>query len=255
MLSKDKIQLISKLKDKVADRNGILLNAYISGSHLYGWNSKDSDIDIRGCFVLAKESFLGLHKPIEVLELSTENNQDIVLFELNKLVSLALKGNCNILEELNTKQLYKNASFIKLKQLIHNSFGKNGLYHSYKGLAESNYKRFILRGRNTVKNYLYVFRGLMAGIYTLQTGVIKPNICELNKFFKIKEVNKLLEIKKAGLENEPLKDLEEGNLDLIIKELFDKLDKAYLKCKMPEKPTEEKFDEVNKFIINLRLSY
>ncbi len=255
MLIKDEIQLISKLKDKVANRNGILLNAYISGSHLYGWNSKDSDIDIRGCFVLAKESFLGLYKPIEVLELGTENNQDIVLFELNKLVNLALKGNCNILEELNAKQLYKNASFVKLKQLINNSFGKNGLYHSYKGLAEFNYKRFILRGRNTVKKYLYVFRGLMAGIYALQTGVIKPNIYELNKFFKIKEVNKLLEIKKAGLENEPLRDLEEGNLDLIIKELFDKLDKAYLKCKIPEKPTKEEFNEVNKFIINLRLSY
>ena len=127
------------------------------------------------------------------------------------------------------------------------------MYNSYKGLAEFNYKRFILRGRNIVKKYLYVFRGLMAGIYVLQTGIIKPNICELNKHFKIKEVNKLLEIKKSGLENETLRDLEEGTLDNLIKDLFDKMDKAYLKCKMPEKPTEEEIEEVNKFIINLRL--
>lgn len=250
---KDEIKLISKLKEKVASKNGILLNAYISGSNLYGWNSKDSDIDIRGCFILDKESFLGLHKPVEVLEVSAEENQDIVLFELNKLTSLALKGNCNILEEINAPQFYKNADFLKLKQLINNSFGKRGIYNSYKGMATFNYKRFILRGRNTVKKYLYVFRSLLSGIYVLQTGIIQPNISELNKCFKIKEVNKLVEIKKAGLENEPLRDLEEGNLDKLIRDLFDKLDKAYLKCKIPEKPSEEEIEEVNKFIIKLRL--
>ncbi len=93
----------------------------------------------------------------------------------------------------------------------------------------------------------------MAGIYCLQTGLIKPNIEELNKYFKIKEVNKLLEIKRKGLEDEPLKDLEEGKLDMVIKNLFDKIDEAYLKCKMPEIPTQEEIEEINKFLIKLRL--
>ena len=250
---KEEIQLISKLKDSISKCNGKLLNAYISGSHLYGWDSGDSDIDIRGCFILKKEEFLGLGKPKGVLEIKTNDNNDIVLFEIKKLISLALKGNCNILEEINAPQFYQNADFIKLKQLINNAFGKKGIYNSYRGMATFNYKRFILRGRNTVKKYLYVFRGLMAGIYCLQTGLIKPNIEELNKHFKIKEVTKLLEIKRAGKENEPLKDLEEGKLDLIIKDLFDKIDSAYLKCKLPEKPSDEEIEEVEKFLIKLRL--
>lgn len=250
---KEEIQLISKLKDSISKCNGKLLNAYISGSHLYGWDSEDSDIDIRGCFILKKEEFLGLGKPKEVLEIKTNDNNDIVLFEIKKLISLALKGNCNILEEINAPQFYQNADFIKLKQLINNAFGKKGIMNSYRGMATFNYKRFILRGRNTVKKYLYVFRGLMAGIYCLQTGLIKPNIEELNKHFKIKEVTKLLEIKRAGLENEPLKDLETGSLDIIIKDLFDKIDSAYLKCKLPEKPSDEEIEEVEKFLIKLRL--
>ena len=93
----------------------------------------------------------------------------------------------------------------------------------------------------------------MAGIYVLQTGRIKPNIEELNKHFKIKEVTKLLDIKRKGLENEPLKDLETGTLDILIKDLFDKIDKAYLKCKMPEVPTDKEVEAVNKFLIKLRL--
>jgi len=253
MKIQDEIKLISKLKNRVHSEGGNLLNAYVSGSNLYGWESEDSDVDIRGCFILRKECFLGLNKPIEVIEIKTEDNQDIVLFELKKLIELALKGNCNILEEINSPQFYKNADFVKLKQLINNAFGKEGIYHSYRGMAELNYKRFILRGRNTIKKYLYVFRGLLAGIYCLQTGLIKPNIEELNKHFKIKEVTKLLEIKRAGLENEPLRDLEEGKLDEIIKGLFDKIDEAYIKCKMPEVPTDKEIEEVNKFLISMRL--
>ncbi len=250
---KEEIQLVSKIKNRVHSSGGTLLNAYISGSHLYGWDSKDSDIDIRGCYVLKKEFFLGLDNLKEVIEIKTEDNKDIVLFEIKKLIKLALQGNCNIIEEINSQQFYKQADFVKLKQLINNAFGKKGIYNSYRGMATFNYKRFILRGRNTIKKYLYVFRGLMAGIYCLQTGLIKPNIEELNKHFKIKEVTKLLEIKKKGLENEPLKDLEEGKLDEIIKGLFEKIDEAYIKCKMPEKPTPEEIEEINKFLINLRL--
>ena len=253
MKIKEEIKLISNLKNNVHSRGGNLLNAYISGSHLYGWESKDSDVDIRGCFILRKENFLGLDNPLEVIEIKTEDNKDIVLFEIKKLIKLALQGNCNILEEINSPQFYKNADFVKLKQLINNAFGKKGIYNSYRGMAEFNYKRFILRGRNTIKKYLYVFRGLMAGIYCLQTGLIKPNIEELNKHFKIKEVTKLLEIKRKGLENEPLKDLEEGVLDNKIKELFDKIDEAYLKCKIPEIPTKEEIEEINNFLIKLRI--
>ena len=250
---KEQIELISKLKSRVSAKSGNILNVYVSGSNLYGWNSKDSDIDIRGSFILDKECFLGLNKPVEVMEIKDKDaNLDIVLFEIKKLISLGLKGNCNMLEEINAPQIYKTADFVKLRQLVNNAFGKKGIYNSYRGLAEFNYKKFILQGRNTVKKYLYVFRGLMAGIYCLQTGLVQPNLEELNKKFKIEEVTKLLEIKRAGLENEPLKDLEEGNLDALIKGLFDKIDEEYIKSKIPEIPSEEDIEELNKFLIGVR---
>ena len=156
---KNEIELIGMLKNKASGRNATLLNAYISGSHLYGWESKDSDVDIRGCFVLRDVELLGLKLPKEVMEIKTEDENDIVLFEIKKMLNLALKGNCNILEELNAPQLYRGSEFLKLRQIINNSFGKDGIYNSYKGLAEFNYKKFILKGRNTIKKYLYVFRG------------------------------------------------------------------------------------------------
>lgn len=249
---KEEVDLIASLKNFAITKKGRLFNLYISGSHLYGWNSKDSDIDIRGSILLDKENFLGLFPPKDVFDVSRAD-YDITLFEVRKIISLAVKGNCNILEEINAPQFYKTAEFLKLRQLINNAFGKRGVYNSYKGLAEFNYKKFIKQGRNTIKKYLYVFRGLMAGIYCLETGQVQPNIEELNKRFKIGEVDALLGKKRNGREEESLVDIETGLLDIRIKELFDKLDEAYLKSKIPELPSKEDIEELNKYLIGLRL--
>lgn len=250
---KEEIELVSKIKNAANSKGGVLLNAYISGSHLYGWNSKDSDMDIRGCYVLRKEKFLGLSTPKDFFEIKDVAGQDMSFFEIKKLAGLAITGNCNILEEFSAKQIYKTADFLKFQQLVNNAFGKKGLYNSYKGLATYNYKKFVLQGKNTVKKYLYVLRGLMAGIYVLQTGQMQPNVEELNKRFKISEVAKLLEIKRNGLEQEPLRDVETSKLDELITGLFTDLDAAYLKSRIPETPEDEEVAEIDKFIIDLRL--
>jgi hypothetical protein len=95
----------------------------------------------------------------------------------------------------------------------------------------------------------------MAGIYCLRTGLIQPNISELNKYFKINEVDKLIILKRAGKEEEPLRDLEERKLDLLIKDLFDKFDEAYLKSKIPEEPNQEDTKKLDNYLINIRLNH
>jgi len=250
----DSVKLVSLLKQRVSEKNGVLFNAYVSGSHLYGFESDDSDIDVRGSFVLRKEELLGLKKPIEVLELNQEeSNYDIVLFELRKMIDLAIVGNCNILEELNAPQLYQTADFVKLRQLINNSFGKRGIYNSYRGMAEFNYKKFILGGKSNTKKYLYVYRGLMAGIYVLENGIIQPNLAELNKRFELDNVFELIETKKNGFETDLVTVMEEGVLDLEIKGLFEKLDKAYLNSKIPDQPDKEDIKLINNHLVDIRL--
>ena len=48
MNAQESMKLIAYIKREVHERNGVLLNLYLSGSDLYGWRSKDSDVDIRG---------------------------------------------------------------------------------------------------------------------------------------------------------------------------------------------------------------
>jgi len=252
---REHLEVISQVKNHIQGIPARLINLTLSGAHLYGFESEDSDNDYRGMFQINTAKLLGLEKPKDVVEIMAKDN-DIVLFEIEKEIKLALTGNCNVLEHMNAKQIVSTAEYLKLKQLINNAFGKNGLYSSYKGMAEFNYKKFILAGKNSVKKYLYIFRGLMAGIYVLQTGQIQPNIEILNDYFKLPEVKKLIELKKSGKEIEPVPtEIDNGQLEKRINELFERIDKAYENSKMPEKPTDEEVEKINEFLVGVRKDY
>lgn len=79
----------------LANHQHVLFKA-ISGSHAYGLQHKDSDIDIRGVFVLPKPLFYGLH-PTEQIN---DPTNDVVFYELHKFFSLLIKNNPNMLELL-----------------------------------------------------------------------------------------------------------------------------------------------------------
>jgi predicted nucleotidyltransferase len=71
----------------------------LSGSIGYGTNLDNSDIDLRGITIERKENMYGL----ESFEQFEDAETDTVIYGLKKFVSLALKGNPNILELLGTK--------------------------------------------------------------------------------------------------------------------------------------------------------
>lgn len=252
------IKAIARVKKILNENGGILLNLTLSGSDLYGFTSEDSDFDYRGSFVFKTNKLLGLSKPKDVIEFQ-EGDFDLALFEIGKELSLALKGNCNVLEHINAKQIYSTPEFLTLKPMIMNSWGKSGVYGSYKGMAMFNYKKFIASGRkNTIKKYLYVYRALCAGIYALETKRIEPNILVLNKYFKLPELKDLVQLKKKGKEVQLLDGLgvmDAGNIEDMILRLFERFDKAYKKCNLPEKPERKDVKEIESWLIKLRKKY
>src|SRR5258706_7260207 len=80
-----------------------LLFATISGAHLYGFPSPDSDFDLRGAHLLPLENVIGLEirdetvqdsRVIEGLEM------DIVSHDVKKFFAMLLKKNGYVLEQL-----------------------------------------------------------------------------------------------------------------------------------------------------------
>jgi len=249
----EQMRIIAIVKCKLSAKSARLISLMISGSDLYGFSSYDSDVDLRGIFIYNTNALLGLEHPKETIEMKI-GNYDIVMHELGKTMKLAYKGNANILEHISTKQIYTSLEFLELQDLI--VLNKKGIYNSFKGLATHNYKKFIMTGRKkTIKKYLYVFRGLMAGIYALQVGKLEPDLEKLSRHFKVQEVKALIKLKKEGKEKNGLPPkMDTGSIELAIEKLFSKIDKAYVKTSLTE-PTKDDWKELNNFLVKTRKKY
>src|SRR5690606_23484365 len=80
-----------------------VLFASLSGAHLYGFESHDSDVDVRGAHVLPPEAFLRLADPVdthELMDVIEGLEVDVVTYDLKKFCALMLKKNGNVLEQV-----------------------------------------------------------------------------------------------------------------------------------------------------------
>src|SRR5438270_2793174 len=80
-----------------------LLFATISGAHLYGFPSPDSDVDLRGVHVLPPEEVVGLETGPETVEKSGLHDGleiDLVTHDARKFFGLLLKKNVYALEQV-----------------------------------------------------------------------------------------------------------------------------------------------------------
>src|ERR1019366_4706675 len=80
-----------------------LLFATVSGAHLYGFASPDSDYDLRGVHVLPLREGIGLDPGPETIQVSRKEeglDLDLVTHDAKKFFGLLLKKNGYVLEQL-----------------------------------------------------------------------------------------------------------------------------------------------------------
>jgi predicted nucleotidyltransferase len=77
---------------------GRLLYEYIRGSHLYGLNNEDSDIDTSAVYIATHDSLLGIG--VDYKAQTSDSRHDNTWFEIGELMRLLLKSNPTVLESL-----------------------------------------------------------------------------------------------------------------------------------------------------------
>src|SRR5437660_8533548 len=80
-----------------------LLFVTVSGAHLYGFASPDSDYDLRGVHLLPLREVVGLEHGRETIEVSAVRDGrqiDLVTHDARKFFRLLLKRNGYVLEQL-----------------------------------------------------------------------------------------------------------------------------------------------------------
>lgn len=122
----------SQLSEIIADRPYPLLFATISGAHLYGFPSADSDFDLRGVHILPVPQVIGLilgQETIEVSEVRQKLELDLVTHDIKKFFELLLKKNGYVLEQLYSPLIvYTTKEHEELKSIALNCITK---YHSH----------------------------------------------------------------------------------------------------------------------------
>src|SRR6266852_8321834 len=229
----------SRLHRIVAAQPYPLLFATISGAHLYGFPSPDSDFDLRGVHVLPLKEVVGLQIGPETMEKSGIHDGleiDLVTHDAKKFFSLLLKKNGYVLEQvLSPLVVHTTPEHAELKEIAAQCITRHHAHH-YLGFAETQWKIFEKENPPRVKPLLYVYRVLLTGIHLMQTGVVEANLIRLNETAKLRYLDDLIQRKLGGAETERLTEADGGFHCCEYNRLRDKLQQAHETSELPEAP-------------------
>jgi uncharacterized protein len=251
------MNLSEQLNQTLKDQPYPLLFVTISGAHLYGFPSADSDYDLRGVHILPPVEVMGLTQPRETIEISHaptmpgDIDLDMVTHDIKKFMLLMLKKNGYVLEQLYSPLIVHTTPQHEQLKLIGRGCITRHHNHHYLGFAQTQWDLFRKDDPPRVKPLLYVYRVLLTGIHLMRTGEIEANLLKLNEMFRLPYLDELIARKIEGGERSRL---DQADLNFHEKEyqrLAAELEQVAQASSLPELPSTK--GQMNDLLLELRL--
>jgi predicted nucleotidyltransferase len=228
-----------------------LLFATISGAHLYGFASTDSDFDLRGVHVLPATEVMGLGMSRDtIVEQLIWNGAeiDLVTHDAAKFFGLMRKTNGYVLEQLLSPiVLSTTPEHNELKEISSGFVTRNHAHH-YFGFARGQWELFQQHQR--IKPLLYTYRVLMTGIHLMRTGEVQANIVRLNEIFQLRYIDELVAQKTGGIEKGAIQGADLRFHEQEYLRLTNDLETAQRNSALPEAPVG--LEALNDLLLRLR---
>lgn len=229
-----------------------LVFATISGAHLYGFASPDSDWDIRGVHVVPSREVLGLFDTNDTVERSTTMpvEIDLVSHDARKFFTLLLKKNGYVLEQLYSPLVLLSSP--EHEELKHIAAGCITRFHSYHylGFSAGQWAEFGKEQPPRIKPLLYTFRVLLTGIHLMRSGEIEANLVRLNEQFHLPYIDDLIAQKTGGGERSTLTEADLGFYSQEYHRLRAELESSFHHSMLPEAPSCKQ--ELSDLLVRLR---
>lgn len=238
----------------------------ISGSHLYGTNDENSDIDTRGVFIAPEKYIYGFLNRVEQIQ---DNENDVCYFELKKFLQLSLNANPNILELLFVPELMWKDYNEDWELIVSNrsSFLSRKAKHTFLGYAYSQFLRiknhrkwllnppkkkperkdFDLPNKPISNSAIGAFNSLLIN-YLQKVYVYHPMISKLSEMEETKDFNSI--INRTDVQIESLQEILPLDTNIIFllqreKEYRNALIswESYLKWKANRNPKRQELEE------------
>jgi len=228
----------------------------VSGAHLYGFPSADSDIDLRGAFLAPLPSMIGLRRPAETVEPKGEFaglETEAVAHEIGKYLRLLAKDDGYVLEQVFSPLVAHGADFLARLRPLAARCVTRGCHHHYRGFLHTQLRQLDMQlHRNTevrAKTLLYAYRVVLTGVHMLETGDVQAHLPTLNERFGLDYVPELIRRKAAAeLGSLPGEDVSFHRAELARWEA--RLDAAHAVSRLPDAAP---IDDVDQFLVGLRL--
>ncbi|MBM3471944.1 MAG: nucleotidyltransferase [Armatimonadetes bacterium] len=242
------------LRTAITDHPHPLIFATISGAHLYGFPSADSDYDLRGAHVLPLRGVVGLDPPPETVEIHRTQavpQIDLVTHDVAKFIRLMLRKNGYVLEQLlSPLVVHTTREHEELKALAPQCITRYHAHH-YVGFARTQWELFRKEDPPRVKPLLYVYRVLLTGIHLMRTGEVEANLVRLNEEFRLPYIPDLIAAKMGGGEGSQLRESDLELHEAEYERLRAELETAYGLSSLPAQSSAR--DALNDVLIRIRL--
>jgi uncharacterized protein len=154
-----KEKIIEEVRKIEKNENIRVLFLIESGSRGWGWESEDSDYDVRGIFV---QDYLVIEDIKEQID-EIIGDLDISLWDLRKFLKLMANSNPSVWEWLSSDIVYVDSKLRDiLKRIFEKDFSSFKLKKHYVSMARQNFEKYINKvGDNAnLKKYVYVLRSV-----------------------------------------------------------------------------------------------
>lgn len=243
-----------RIRREIASHPYPLLFVTISGAHLYGFPSPDSDYDLRGVHLLPLEDVVGLRHARETVEKSGIQDGleiDLVTHDAKKFLGLMLKKNGYVMEQLlSPLVIHSTPEHEELKAIAPDCLTKHHAHH-YLGFAATQWKLFQKEDPPHVKPLLYVYRVLLTGIHLMRSGEVEANLVRLNETAKLPYIPDLIARKIGGQEHGLLDQADRKFHDREYQRLTADLGQAFEESQLPE--TARGATALNDLLVRIRL--
>lgn len=243
-----------KLMTHVEQHPYPLMFATISGAHLYGFPSPDSDFDLRGVHLLPLDQIVGLdvgQETVEKEDIYDGMEIDLVTHDAKKFFGLMLKKNGYVLEQVFSPLIvHTTPEHDELKSIATNCITRHHSHH-YLGFAATQWKLFRKEEPPRVKPLLYVYRVLLTGIHLMRTGEVEANLRTLNETARLSYINELIDLKLTGPEKGNIPDADMEFHEKEYQRLVVELEAASEKSVLPESASGKA--ALNDLLVRMRL--
>ena len=195
-----------KLDEIERKENVKILHCIESGSRAWGFESPDSDYDVRFVYVHDKDWYLSVDSRRDVIEWQLDETLDINGWDLKKVLQLLYKSNPTVFEWDKSPIVYRTTpEWGHIRQLLEEYFCPRTMVRHYLGIAANNSREIAKKDEVKLKKYFYVLRPLLACEWILDRNCPPPILFdELKDAYMpaalLSDVNHLLELKKSAPE-------------------------------------------------------